>query len=143
AAADQVIDAGGRVLLPGLFDMHAHVDRWSGGLQLAAGVTSLRDMGNDNATLQQVMAEERAGTLLMPRIVAAGILEGESEQAARNGFVVADLDGARKAIDWYAANGYPQLKIYNAFPRDILTATVAHAHAKGPRASGHVPVTLR
>ena len=143
AAADHVIDAGGRVLLPGLFDMHAHVDRWSGGLQLAAGVTSLRDMGNDNATLQQVMAEERAGTLLMPRIVAAGFLEGESGQSARNGFVVADLDGARKAIDWYAANGYPQLKIYNSFPKDILPATVAYAHEQGLRVSGHVPVFLR
>src|SRR5690606_11355403 len=40
-AADHVIDAGGRVLLPGLFDLHAHVSRWSGGLQLAAGVTSV------------------------------------------------------------------------------------------------------
>lgn len=143
AVADHVIDAGGRVLLPGLFDMHAHVDRWGGGLQLAAGVTSVRDMGNDNTTLQQVMAEERAGTLLMPRIVAAGFLEGESEQSARNGFVVADLEGAKKAIDWYAANGYPQLKIYNSFPKDILPATVAYAHEKGLRVSGHVPVHLR
>lgn len=143
APADQVIDAGGRVLLPGLFDMHAHADRWSGGLQLAAGVTSLRDMGNDNASLQQLMADERAGTLLMPRVVAAGFLEGESEQSARNGFVVSDLDGAREAIDWYAANGYPQLKIYNSFPKDILAPTVAYAHAKGLRVSGHVPVFLR
>ena len=31
--ADNVIDAGGRVLLPGLFDMHGHVVRWDGGLQ--------------------------------------------------------------------------------------------------------------
>lgn len=143
APADQVIDAGGRVLLPGLFDMHAHVDRWSGGLQLAAGVTSLRDMGNDNATLQQVMAEERAGTLLMPRIVPAGFLEGESEQSARNGFVVSDLAGAKKAIDWYAAHDYPQLKIYNSFPKDVLPETVAYAHGKGLRVSGHVPVFLR
>jgi hypothetical protein len=143
APADHLIDAGGRVLLPGLFDMHAHVDRWSGGLQLAAGVTSVRDMGNDNATLQQVMAEERDGTLLMPRIVPAGFLEGESEQSARNGFVVSDLAGAKQAIDWYAANGYPQLKVYNSFPKDILPATVAYAHGKGLRVSGHVPVHLR
>ncbi len=143
APADQVIDAGGRVLLPGLFDMHAHVDRWGGGLHLAAGVTSLRDMGNDNATLQQVMEEARAGRLLMPRIVPAGFLEGESEQSARNGFVVGDLDGAKEAIDWYAGNGYPQLKIYNSFPKEILAPTVAYAHAKGLRVSGHVPVFLR
>ncbi len=141
--ADHTLDAGGRVLLPGLFDMHGHVDRWSGGLQLAAGVTTVRDMGNDNATLQQVMAEERAGTLLMPHIVAAGFLEGESRQSARNGFVVSDLAGAKKAVDWYAANGYPQIKIYNSFPKDILEETVEYAHAKGLRVSGHVPVFLR
>ncbi|WP_202844571.1 amidohydrolase family protein [Luteimonas saliphila] len=141
--ADHVIDADGRVLLPGLFDMHAHIDRWGGGLNLAAGVTSVRDMGNDNATLQQVMAQERAGTLLMPRIVAAGFLEGESEQSARNGFVVSDLAGAREAIDWYAQHGYPQIKVYNSFPKEILPQTVAYAHGKGLRVSGHVPVFLR
>ena len=141
--ADQVIDAAGRVLMPGLFDMHAHADRWGGGLQLAAGVTTLRDMGNDNANLQQMIAQERAGTLLMPRIVPAGFLEGESRQSARNGFVVSDLAGAREAIDWYAGNGYGQLKIYNSFPKDILPQTVAYAHDKGLRVSGHVPVLLR
>lgn len=143
APADQVIEAGGRVLLPGLFDMHAHAGRWDGGLQLAAGVTSIRDMGNDNASLQQIMAEERAGRLLMPRIVPAGFLEGESQQSARNGFVVSDLAGAREAVDWYVANDYPYLKIYNSFPKEILAGTVAYAHEKGLRVTGHIPVFLR
>ncbi len=143
AQADHVIDAGGRVLLPGLFDMHAHMDRWSGGLDIAAGITSVRDMGNDNATLQQVMAEERAGTLLMPHIVPAGFLEGESRQSARNGFVISTLDEAKQAVDWYAQHAYPQIKIYNSFPKEHLAATVAYAHEKGLRVSGHVPVFLR
>ncbi len=143
AAADHVIDATGLTLLPGLYDMHGHVGRWDGGLQLAAGVTTVRDMGNDNATLQQIIAEERAGTLLSPRIVAAGFIEGESKQSARNGFVIKDLAGAKEAVDWYAANGYPQIKIYNSFPKDILQDTVAYAHEKGLRVSGHVPVFLR
>lgn len=141
--ADHVIEAGGRVLLPGLFDMHAHVDRWSGGLNLAAGVTSVRDMGNDNKTLQQVMAEERAGTLLMPRIVPAGFIEGESKQSARNGFVIKDLAEAKQAVDWYAEHGYPQVKIYNSFPKDVLKDTVAYAHSRGLRVSGHIPVFMR
>lgn len=140
---DHVIDAAGRVMLPGLFDMHAHADRWSGGLNLAAGVTSVRDMGNDNATLQLLMAEERTGSLLMPRVVAAGFIEGESKQSARNGFVIGNLEQAKKAVDWYAANGYPQIKIYNSFPKDILKDTVTYAHAKGLRVSGHVPVFMR
>lgn len=143
ARADRVIDAGGRVLLPGLFDMHGHVGRWDGGLNIAAGVTTVRDLGNDNATLQQIIAAEKAGTLLSPRIVAAGFLEGESPMSARNGFVVKTLDEAKKAVDWYAANGYVQVKIYNSFPKEILRDTVAYAHAKGLRVSGHIPVWLR
>lgn len=137
------IEAGGRVLLPGLFDMHGHVGYWEGGLNLAAGVTTTRDMGNDNATVQRILEETAAGRLLGPRIVPAGFLEGESEHAARGGFVVKDLKGAKKAIDWYAAHGYPQLKIYNSFPKELVRDTVAYAHERGMRVSGHVPVFMR
>ncbi|WP_133478084.1 amidohydrolase family protein [Cognatilysobacter segetis] len=143
ADADRSIDGGGRVMLPGLWDMHAHVTRWDGGLNLAAGVTSVRDMGNDNASLQQIIAEEKAGTLLMPRIVPAGFIEGESAMSARNGFVIKDLDEAKKAVDWYAAHGYPQIKIYNSFPKAVLKDTVAYAQSKGLRVSGHIPAFLR
>ncbi len=141
--ADRSIDGNGRVLIPGLFDMHGHVGRWDGGLNLAAGVTTVRDMGNDNATLQQLMAQEKAGTLMSPRVVPAGFIEGESPMSARNGFVIKDLDGAKKAVDWYASNGYPQVKIYNSFPKAILRDTAAYAHSKGLRVSGHVPAFMR
>ena len=143
ARADRVIDAGGRVLLPGLFDMHGHISEWQGGLHLAAGVTTVRDMGNDNKTLQQLMTDERNGRRLSPSIVAAGFLEGESPMSARNGFVISDLAGAKKAVDWYAKNGYPQIKIYNSFPKDILRDTVSYAHSRDMRVSGHIPVFLR
>jgi Amidohydrolase family len=143
AQADNVIDAGGRVLLPGLFDMHGHLGRWDGGLNLATGVTTVRDMGNDNATLQQLIAEEQAGTLLATHIVPAGFIEGESAMSARNGFVIKNLDEAKKAVDWYAEHGYPQIKIYNSFPKDILRDTAAYAHSKGMRVSGHVPAFMR
>lgn len=137
------IDAAGRVMLPGLFDMHAHVSRWEGGLNLAAGVTSVRDMGNDNAQLQQILDETADGKLLGPQIVPAGFLEGESPYSANNGFVVKDLPEAKNAVDWYAEHGYPQLKIYNSFPKAILRDTVAYAHRRGMRVSGHIPAGLQ
>ncbi|MGH8105087.1 MAG: amidohydrolase family protein, partial [Arenimonas sp.] len=141
--ADNEIDAGGRVMLPGLFDMHGHVGRWDGGLNLAAGVTTVRDMGSDNTNLQQMIDETDAGQLLSPQIVPAGFLEGESPYSARNGFVIRNLQEAKDAIDWYAQHGYPQLKIYNSFPKEILEDTIAYAHARGMRVSGHIPVFLR
>ncbi len=141
--ADQVIDAAGRVVSPGLFDMHAHTSSWEGGLHLAAGITSVRDMGNDNATLQQLITQEQAGTLLAPHIIPAGFIEGESPHSARNGFVIKNLDEAKHAIDWYHEHGYPQIKVYNSFPKAILPDTTAYAHSKGMRVSGHIPVYLR
>ena len=138
------IDAAGRVMLPGLFDMHGHVfGKWEGGLHLAAGVTTVRDLGNDNATLQQLLDESTRGETMNPQVVPAGFLEGESPFSARNGFVVKTLDEAKHAIDWYSTHGYPQLKIYNSFPKEILKDTVAYAHARGMRVSGHIPVFLR
>ncbi len=142
-AADNVVEAGNRVLLPGLYDMHVHAGSWEGGLHLAAGVTSARDMGNDNATLQQLMAEEKDGTLMHPRVIPAGYIEGQSPHSSQGGFVVKDLAGARQAIDWYVEHGYPQIKIYNSFPKEILRDTTAYAHQRGIRVSGHVPAFLR
>ena len=141
--ADNEIDASGRVMLPGLFDMHAHVDRWDGGLHLAAGVTTLRDLGNDNRKMQQMLDETSAGALLAPQIVPCGFLEGDSPQAARLGFVIKTLQEARDAVDWYALRGYPQLKIYNSFPKEMVREVVAYAHSRGMRVSGHVPVFMR
>jgi imidazolonepropionase-like amidohydrolase len=141
--AARTLDAGGRVLLPGLFDMHGHVGRWEGGLNLAAGVTTVRDMGNDNATLQRIIDETARGAVFGPQVVPAGFLEGESAFSARNGFVISTLDEAKSAVDWYAAHGYPQIKVYNSFPREHLHETVAYAHSRGLRVSGHVPAFLR
>ncbi len=137
------LDAAGRVLLPGLFDMHGHVGRWGGGLNLAAGVTTSRDVGNDNATLQQIIDETADGRVFGPQIVAAGFLEGESPYSARSGFVIGTLEEAKRAVDWYAAHGYIQIKIYNSFPRQHLRDTVAYAHSRGLRVSGHVPAFMR
>ena len=143
AGAENSVDGNGRVLLPGLFDMHGHIGPWDGPLNLANGVTTSRDMGNDNATLQGMLDQQAGGKLLLPNVVPTGFLEGESPYSARNGFVIKDLAGAKQAIDWYAQHGYPQLKIYNSFPKEILKDTVAYAHLRGLRVSGHIPVFLR
>jgi hypothetical protein len=131
------------VLLPGLFDMHGHVGRWEGGLNLAAGVTTVRDMGNDNEQLQAIMDDTAQGRLFGPHVVPAGFLEGESPYSSNNGFVIKTLAQAKDAVDWYARHGYPQIKVYNSFPPTLLKDTVAYAHSRGLRVSGHIPAGLR
>ena len=137
------IDAAGRVMLPGLFELHGHAGRWQGGLHLGAGVTTVRDMGSDNTLLQQMLDEQAAGDLLWPQIVPSGFLEGKSAFSSQHGFVVQTLDEAKSAVDWYVQRGYRHLKIYNSFPREHLRDIVAYAHRRGMRVGGHVPAFMR
>ena len=141
--AATVIDAAGRVLLPGLFDMHDHESNWNALLQIAGGVTTGRDMGNDNAILAGLMGRIERGEAVGPRIIAAGFIEGESDFSARHGFVVSDPDAVKRAIDWYAQRGYPQIKIYNSFHPEWVPAATAYAHQRGMRVSGHIPAFMR
>ena len=141
--ADQVVDGAGRTLLPGLFDMHAHL--WSGEAlnHLAGGVTSVRDMGNENAMLLTLKSRIDAGDLPGPNIFPAGFIEGKSAFSARNGFVVDSLDAAKAAVDWYAARGYRQIKLYNSIHPEWVKPLAAHAHQHGLRVAGHVPAFMR
>jgi amidohydrolase family protein len=141
--AATVIEGGGRALLPGLFDMHTHEDAWNSALQIAGGVTTSRDMGNYNDLLAALIARIGRGEVIGPRIVTAGYIEGESPFASRGGFVVNGVDEAKKAVDWYAQHGYPQIKIYNSFRPEWVAPVAEYAHARGMLVSGHVPAFSR
>jgi len=143
ARAASVIEGGDRVLMLALFDMHAHEDTWNLLLQIAGGVTTSRDMGNDNTRLQEIISQLDAGEIVGPRIIPCGFIEGDSPYSASGGFRVKDLQGARDAVDWYAQHDYHQIKIYNSFHPEWVQATAAYAHQHGMRVSGHVPAFMR
>lgn len=138
-----VIEGDGRALLPALLDMHTHEDPWNAVLQIAGGVTTSRDLGNDNASLAELGARIESGELPGPRIVAAGFIEGESPFASRSGFVVRNIEETKSAVDWYAQRGFRQIKIYNSFDRALVAETTRYAHLRGLRVSGHVPAFAR
>ena len=138
-----VIDGAGRTLLPGLFDMHAHTSAWDAALHIAGGVTTLRDMGNDNAYLNDLITKIDAGHSVGPHIVAAGYIEGESPFSSNGGFVIKDVAGGKKAIDWYAQHGYRQIKLYNSIKPEWVEPLAAYAHQRGIRVSGHIPAFMR
>jgi hypothetical protein len=137
------IDAHGRVLMPTLFDMHDHEYKWNAVLQIAGGVTTGRDMGNNNAALGDLMSRIDSGETLGPRIVPLGFIEGKSQYSANNGILVTSLQEAKDAVDWYAQRGYRQIKIYNSFKPEWVKETAAYAHSRGMRVSGHVPAFMR
>lgn len=142
-AAATVIEANGRVLLPGLFDMHAHITKWAALQHLAGGVTSVRDLGNDNRFLTGMIDSLEKGITIGPRVIPAGFIEGLSNFSAKSGIVASNIDEVRTAIDWYAQRGYPQIKIYNSFRPEWVPEAVKYAHQRGLRVSGHVPAFMR
>jgi imidazolonepropionase-like amidohydrolase len=138
----RVIDAGGRMLLPGLWDMHVHIGDTDGTLMLASGVTTARDLGNDIETLAARVARFDAGTELGPHMLRAGLIDGKSEFAAPTGVLVDNRDEAIAAVDTYAKLGYQQIKMYSSLKPELVPVIAEEAHAKHLRVSGHIPTGM-
>src|SRR5262249_22261893 len=84
ARKPEVLDAKGKVLLPGLWDMHVHVGDWDDGiLHTAAGVTTVRDMGNDVDHMNDIVPRFESGTLIGPHVVKAGLIDGRGRSRDR------------------------------------------------------------
>lgn len=134
-----VVEGAGRTLLPGLIDMHTHHQPWGGPLHLAAGVTHTRDLGNDHRTLLLQESRFRSGEWLGPGIWRAGFMDGRSPFTASGGKTPGTLAEALTDVDFFAANGYRELKLYSSFPPEWIVPVAARAHERGLWVGGHVP----
>jgi imidazolonepropionase-like amidohydrolase len=135
----EIIDARNRALLPGLWDMHVHVQDDDGLLHLAAGVTTVRDLANDTDDLAARIVRFNAGSLLGPRVLRGGIIDGPGPFAGPTKVLVATRDAARVAVEAYANAGYEQVKVYSSLDPSLFPTIVRTAHQRGLRVSGHVP----
>jgi len=133
------IDGAGGTLVPGMYEMHGHLAQDDALLNLMAGITSVRDMGNDNAVLDDLAARIDSGAIGGPRVTRSGFVEGRSPFNANNGIVVDSESAAIDAVRWYAARGYWQIKVYNSMNPAWVPAIVKEAHRLGLRVAGHVP----
>lgn len=138
-AGIETIDAAGRFLMPGLWDVHQHFAEVDGVFDLIAGVTSARDMANDNVPMLARVKRFDEGSELGPRVTLAGIVEGTGPLAGPTDVRVDSREKAQAAVDWYADHGYEQIKIYSSFPKELIQPIAEMAHARGMRVSGHVP----
>ena len=135
----RVIDAKGKFLLPGLWDMHAHFEQveW-GPTYLAAGVTTVRDVGNEFEFIAAVRDAIKEGKGLGPRMLLAGIIDGQSQTAW--GIIRADDTAtAQAAVNRYHKAGFQQIKIYSSVKPDVVEAICTEAHKLGMTVTGHVP----
>jgi imidazolonepropionase-like amidohydrolase len=138
-AGARVIDAKGKVLLPGLWDMHAHFEQaeW-GPAYLAAGVTTVRDCGNEFSFINAIKDAIDNGRGVGPEILKAGIIDGKGKFAL--GIIQADTkEEAIKEVDRYKANGFAQIKIYSSVKPAVVKYICDEAHKVGLTVTGHIP----
>lgn len=139
----EVIDAGGKALLPGFWDMHSHLGSSDGELDIASGVTTARDLGNDPDDLDDFKARIDRGDAIGPHILRAGFIEGRGPNAAGSKITAETEAEALAAVEFYAKRGYEQIKIYNSMKRELVPILAKAAHERKMRVSGHVPVFMR
>ncbi|TDW96121.1 amidohydrolase family protein [Dinghuibacter silviterrae] len=135
----EVIHTDGKTMLPGLWDMHAHFEQveW-GPAYLGAGITTVRDCGNEFDFINAVQQAIDDGQGMGPHILKAGIIDGKGTMSL--GVIQADNAAeAVAAVDRYKAAGFIQIKIYSSVKPEVVRAICTEAHRLGLTVTGHIP----
>ena len=141
----QVVDGQGKFLIPGLWDMHAHIQGSEAGwlpLYLANGVTGIRDMGADLDRILATREATAAGRVLGPRIVAAGPILDDPPRDWPLRMRVKNVEDARAAVRLLKDRGVDLIKVHNFTPRDAFFAIADEAKRQNLPFAGHVPLKV-
>jgi imidazolonepropionase-like amidohydrolase len=137
----RVIEARGKFLIPGLWDMHVHL--WDKQnvlpLYIAHGVTGVRDMGSDFTRVSAWRRAIEAGQAIGPHIITAGPAVGgeASVDAKLPVLVVKTPEEARRAYDQLEAMGVDFLNVAASLPRDSYIALAERARHWDMNFAGH------
>lgn len=139
----QRVDGRGRFLIPGLVDMHVHLfnnashrppNTWAFPLFVANGITAVREMAAIPASMPLVRAwrkEAGDGTLVVPRILAAGVVAyGPSP------------DEAVRQVDAAADAGADFIKVFSDISASNWRAVIDASHRRSLPVMGHVPADV-
>lgn len=142
----RIIDGTGKFVVPGLWDMHAHLaaltpigrapERYVG-----HGVLSLRDMGGFLDQLLPLRADIRAARRTGPELVLAGPTLNSERPAAFHRQVTTAAE-ARASVRELKAAGVDFIKIHRATSREVFDAVADETRLAGLSFSGHVPLVM-
>lgn len=142
-AGATVIDATGKTVMPGMWEMHMHLQVANQSsmslMQLAQGLTTARDLAADMDVAVSQRDRERDGKLASPRIILGGFMDGPLAWAGPSDALVSTEAQARAWVARYDSLGYKQIKLYNLTHPDLVPVIAAEAHKRGMLLSGHIP----
>ena len=138
----RTVDARGKTIIPGLWDMHGHTSQieWAPAY-LAAGVTTVRDMGAEQPFITAFRDSIASGQGLGPRLLLAGLVDGPGD-GGFGAVIAATPHEGRAIVDRYHAARFEQMKLYSLLQPAVVAAIVSRAHEVGMTVTGHVPTAL-
>jgi len=164
----QVVDGRGKFLMPGLIDVHVHLN--GGGNRastqpmtpqqertgtaalhsfLYAGVTTIFDAGNQGSFIFALREKERADQIVSPRIFATG---GTVTSPGGHGgpFYIESWPQDRAILDTHLAgkpdlvkigqdeHGWMMRPMITKLPEDLLEKIIRYYHSKAVRSTIHI-----
>jgi len=137
-----VIDGREKFLMPGMADMHTHVDRKEMlPLFLAAGVTTVLNMGLASPEFVTVTRDEiRQGSVVGPRVFAAFMIDGPGDPGPE--YVALCERDARAAVARAKLIGYDFIKVYSRLQPDVYAAVLEEPKKQNIAAVGHIPTAV-
>ncbi len=149
-----VLNLTGKYVIPGLFDMHAHVagvrknsynqnfSETALDMLLDYGVTTIRNPGgptNESIALKHNVSE---GNIEGPEIFTAGrLLNGPQIAIPFVEKQISNEEEAREEVRYQAGSGVDYIKLYVGLPPNLVKAAIDEAHSQGIRVIGHLYMT--
>jgi imidazolonepropionase-like amidohydrolase len=141
-ADTQTVDATGRFLIPGLWDMHVHISaKFYLPLFVANGVTGIRTMDGD-PEYRLWRREVEDGSVIGPRMVIASPVMDGPKTFFDDHVKLANADGARAAVRKARQEGAEFIKVHDMVLRDAYFALIDEARQQGVPVAGHVPLSI-
>ena len=135
----RVVEAKGKFLIPGLWDMHGHLTdatEEAFPLLIMNGVTGVRDMGGDLAQIDRWRSEIDSGMRVGPHILRAGPFVDGPKEGVSNRLTVRTPTEARQVVRDLKAKNVDFIKVHNALPPEAFLALMDEARKE------HIPVAV-
>ena len=139
------VDATGRFIIPGLWDMHVHLTsatETACPALVANGVTGVRDMGGNLDLIDWMRDRIDRSDLIGPAIFRAGPFVDGSKAGVPDRLVVWNPADARAAAHFLKKRGVDYVKTHTATPRDAYFALLSESRSLGLNVVGHVPFAV-